>query len=85
MEEEAKNFYNYVKSYIIRYAFLMTDENLTSLAKRVPDILNYKTDNELIDFKKDIDEQLCRLIGLTNDEFRYIVNRVDTFRTGGKA
>lgn len=84
-EEEAKNFYNYVKSYIIRYAFLMTDENLTSLAKRVPDILNYKTNNELIDFKKDIDEQLCRLIGLTNDEFRYIVNRVDTFRNGGKA
>ena len=84
-EEEAKNFYNYVKSYIIRYAFLMTDENLTSLAKRVPDILNYKADNELIDFKKDIDEQLCRLIGLTNDEFQYIVNRVDTFRNGGKA
>lgn len=84
-EEEAKNFYNYVKSYIIRYAFLMTDENLTSLAKRVPDILNYKADNELIDFKKDIDEQLHRLIGLTNDEFQYIVNRVDTFRNGGKA
>lgn len=84
-EEEAKNFYNYVKSYIIRYAFLMTDENLTSLAKRVPDILNYKSDNELIDFKKDIDEQLRRLIGLTNDEFQYIVNRVDTFRNGGKA
>ncbi len=84
-EEEAKNFYNYAKSYVIRYAFLMTDENLTSLAKRVPDILNYKTDNELIDFKKDIDEQLCRLIGLTNEEYQYLVNRVNTFRNGGKA
>lgn len=84
-EEEAKNFYNYAKSYIIRYAFLMTDENLTSLAKRVPDILNYKTDNKWINFKKNIDEQLCRLIGLTDDEFQYIVNRVDTFRSGGKA
>lgn len=83
-EEEAKNFYKYAKSYIIRYAFLMTDENLTSLAKKVPDITDYKSNNGLIDFSKDVDQQMCCLMNITPDEYQYIVNRVDTFRKGAK-
>ena len=83
-EEEAKNFYKYAKSYIIRYAFLMTDENLTSLAKRVPDIADYRSNNGLIDFNKDVDQQMCSLMNITPDEYQYIVKRVDTFRKGAK-
>lgn len=83
-EDEAKNFYKYAKSYIIRYAFLMTDENLTSLAKRVPDIADYRSNNGLIDFNKDVDQQMCRLMNITPEEYQYIVNRVDTFRKGAK-
>lgn len=83
-EEEAKNFYKYAKSYIIRYAFLMTDENLTSLAKRVPDIADYRSNNGLIDFSKDVDQQICCLMNITPDEYQYIENRVDTFRKGAK-
>ena len=37
-EQEAKNFYNYINSYIIKYAFLLTDEALTTLGLKVPDI-----------------------------------------------
>lgn len=33
-ENEARNFFKYATSEIIRFAFLMTDESLTSLAKK---------------------------------------------------
>jgi hypothetical protein len=39
----------------------MTDENLTSLAKQVPDILDYSNDNGIIDFSRDINQQLYTL------------------------
>lgn len=71
-EKEAKNFYRYVSSSIIRFAFLMSDEALTSLAKVVPDILDYINKNKFIDFNKDIDTQLIKLIGITQKEFEYI-------------
>lgn len=77
---EAQNFYNYVKSYIIRYTFLMTDEALSSLAKRVPDIGRYDDNNGLLDFSGDIDNQLALLIGLSNDDMEYIISRVDGIR-----
>ncbi|MDM8281835.1 Eco57I restriction-modification methylase domain-containing protein [Lactobacillus gallinarum] len=79
-EQEAINFKKYVSSYIIRYAFLMTDEALTSLAKWVPDVLDYSSNNKLINFDDDIDYQLCKLIGFNDNDFNYIKNRVDTFR-----
>lgn len=59
-KKEAENFYKYMKSELIRFAFLMTDESLTSLGKLVPDIGNYKDDNGIIDFSKNINEQLYR-------------------------
>ena len=60
-ESEAKNFFKYANSELIRFAFLMTDENLTSLAKQVPDILDYSNDNGIIDFSRDINQQLYTL------------------------
>ena len=71
-EEEAKNFLAYAKSKFIRFAFLMTDESSTSLAKLVPDIGKYKDDNGIIDFKKDIDKQLFELFGITGQEQSHI-------------
>ena len=82
-EEEAHNFYLYVSSYVIRYAFLMTDEALSSLGKRVPDLLDYTTNSGIIDFSSDIDQQLCLLFDFTEEEMAYIRNRVDSVR--GKA
>lgn len=78
--DEAKHFYDYANTYLVRYAFLMTDEALSTLGLRVPDILDYSSKNSFINFDKNIDEQLIRLIGLTNEEFKYIKNRIDTLR-----
>ena len=63
-EKEARNFYKYVKSELIRFAFLLTDESLTSLAKQVPDILNYTDNNGLIDFSSDINNQMYALFDI---------------------
>jgi hypothetical protein len=53
----------------------MTDEALTSLAKRVPDIMNYSDDNGIIDFNKDINSQLYSLFNIKDDnEKKYIEN-----------
>ena len=71
-EKEAKNFYKYVKSELIRFAFLMTDESLTSLAKQVPDILDYSDNNILIDFDKDIDTQLYKLFNISSQSQEHI-------------
>lgn len=65
-ETQANNFYNYVKSDLIRFAFLMTDESLTSLAKRVPDIVDYSNKNKYIDFSADVNEQVYELFGITD-------------------
>lgn len=76
-ESEAKHFYDYCKTYFIRFMFLMTDEALTSLGKRVPDILDYTNNNTLIDFNDDLNVQLFQLIGLTDEEISYIKDIID--------
>lgn len=63
-KEEAYNFYKYCKSELIRFAFLLTDESLTSLAKKVPDLGNYTNDNGIIDYSQDINEQLYKLFDI---------------------
>lgn len=81
-EKEAINFYNYCNSHIIRYCFLLTDESLTSFARKVPDLGVYFS-GQFVDFTKDINHQLCELIGLTDDEILYIdkrINDIDTKR-----
>lgn len=74
--EESKNFYKYMQSTIIKFTLLMTDENLTSFAKKVPDIIDYETNKSILNFDRNIDEQLCFLMNITNEEFEYIQERV---------
>ena len=71
-EREAQNFLKYATSELIRFAFLLTDEALTSLAKKVPDIVNYKDDNGIIDFNKDIDMQLYELFNIGEADQAFI-------------
>lgn len=71
-KKEAENFYKYATSEIIRFAFLLTDEALTSLAKMVPDLENYRSDNGLIDYSGDVDAQLYALFGITEENIQHI-------------
>lgn len=61
---------------IFRVRYLMTDESLTSLGKRFPDILDYSPENGLLDFSKNINAQLCALIGLTAEEVVFIESSI---------
>lgn len=79
-QAEAKNFYKYAQTYIVRFAFLMTDEALSSLALAVPDLVNYQANNAILNFAKDIDEQMFKMCKLTEDEIAYIKNKIDTLR-----
>ena len=71
-EREAQNFLKYATSELIRFAFLLTDESLTSLAKKVPDIINYADDNGIIDFDKDVDAQLYNLLQISEEDQLFI-------------
>ncbi len=71
-KEEAINFYSYMKTLLVRYTFLMTDEALTSLGKRVPDFIDYSSNNKLLDFSMDLNEQLYELFGLEASEQVYL-------------
>jgi len=63
-EQEARNFYTYCQTDFIRYAFLLTDEALTSLGKLVPDLLDYTDGNGIIDYTQDVNVQLYQLFGI---------------------
>ena len=69
---EAENFYKFCRTALVRFMFLMTDEALTSLGKKVPDLMDYTNKNKLVDFSNDLDSQLNKLVGLTNEEVEYI-------------
>lgn len=71
-EQEAKNFLKYATSEIIRFAFLLTDESLTSLAKKVPDLLDYSNNNGLIDYNGNVNEQLYKLFGIDEKNQQHI-------------
>ena len=71
-QKEAQNFFKYATSEVIRYAFLLTDEALNSLAKKVPDLLDYSDQNTLIDYSKDVDSQLYKLFGIGELSRHYI-------------
>lgn len=79
-KEEASNFYKYMKTYLVRFSFLMTDESLTALGKRVPDLLDYSAENKFVDFNDDLNQQLYQLIGLNSEEIQYLENRVKNIR-----
>ncbi|SJZ47231.1 Eco57I restriction-modification methylase [Porphyromonas cangingivalis] len=71
-ESEARNFYVYCQTDFIRYAFLLTDEALTSLGKLVPDLLDYTDDNGLIDYTQDVNAQLYNIFGI-DEEMQAII------------
>lgn len=73
--KEAKNFLKYAQSNFIRFTFLLTDEQLSSLGKYVPDILDYTDNNELINFNDCIDSQLFDIFNL-NEKERHHINKV---------
>ena len=73
-ESEAHNFYAYCQTDFIRYAFLLTDEALTSLGKLVPDLLDYTDNNSMIDYSRDINDQLYHLFGI-DEEMQVIIER----------
>ncbi|MCX9099836.1 Eco57I restriction-modification methylase domain-containing protein [Bacillus anthracis] len=79
-ESEAKNFMKYAQAYLIKYAFLMTDEALTSLGMRVPDLLDYSNKNKFIDYTKPVDEQLYKLFNLTPAQINYLESKVTSLR-----
>jgi hypothetical protein len=54
----------------------MTDEALTTLAKEVPWFGEWKTAGGLIDFKGDINAQLCKLFKLTKPESVYVTQTI---------
>lgn len=71
-KEEAENFYAFATAPLIKFMFLMTDENLTSLGKRVPDLINYSASSSLVDFSGNLNGQLYSLVGLTSEEIEYV-------------
>ena len=71
-EKEAQNFFRYATSEIIRFAFLLTDESLTSLAKKIPDLLDYSDRNGVIDYSDDINTQLYTLFGIDDKNRQHI-------------
>jgi hypothetical protein len=76
-EKEAQNFYKYCRTDFIRFAFLMTDEALTSLAKQVPDILDYTDNNEYINFEGDVNSQLYSLFKIEPPQQKHIERIVE--------
>ncbi len=77
-EREAHNFFQYATSEIIRFAFLMTDESLTSLAKKVPDLLDYTDNNGLIDYYRDVNMQLYKFFRIDDAQKQYIKEVLST-------
>ncbi len=73
-EKEAINFFKYATSEIIRFAFLLTDESLTSLAKKVPDLLDYTDANGVIDYDNNVNTQLYELFGIDENNQLHIHN-----------
>ncbi len=78
-KQEAENFYQYMKTYFVRFAFLMTDENLGTLGLKVPDLRTYNS-NPIVDFSNNLDEQLFDLCSFTDSEREYIIGIVDSLR-----
>ena len=71
-EREAQNFFKYATSEIIRFAFLLTDESLTSLAKKVPDLIDYSDTNGLVNYNEDVNLQLYKLFDIDEKNQQYI-------------
>ena len=82
-KKEAENFYKYCNTYLVKYAFLMTDEALTSLGKLVPDFKDYSDKGSVLTYDSSLDEQLFKLFELSEENISYIKWRVDNLRKRG--
>lgn len=60
---------------IIKFLFLMTDKSLTSLGKRVPDLIDYKY-SKIVSFDSNLNDNLNKLIGLSEQEVIYIKSKI---------
>ena len=78
-ERESKNFFSYCNTYLVRFAFLMTDEALSTLGKRVPDFGDY-SDRCPLNFDNNLDTQLFKLFEFNDDDIKYVTQRVDSLR-----
>lgn len=76
-KEEAENFFKYMSSNFVKFALLLSDENLTSLAKMVPDLGDYSSSCKLVNFSKPLDPQLYQLFNLEEDEIQYIESLIN--------
>ena len=79
-ESEANNFFSYVQTHFARFMFLMTDESLSSLGKRVPDLMDYSNNNKFINFSKYLNEQLYIMFNLSSDEINFIETTIKSMR-----
>jgi len=50
------------------------------LGKYVPDLIDYSSENNIIDFEDDIDLELKKLMKLSGLEMEYIKEYVDNFK-----
>ena len=76
-EREARNFFTYCQTDFVRYTFLLTDESLSSLAKMVPDLLDYSDDNGVIDYAGDVNAQLYALFEVDDSMKRLILRTLE--------
>ena len=76
-EREARNFFAYCQTDFIRYTFLLTDESLSSLAKMVPDLLDYTDGNGIIDYAGDVNAQLYQLFEVDDSMKRLILRTLE--------
>jgi putative type II restriction endonuclease len=60
------------------FYILLTDESLTSLAKKVPDLLDYTDTNGVIDYNGDVNAQLYKLFGIDDRNQHYIQDVLDS-------
>ena len=58
----------------------MTDESLSSLGKRVPDLMDYSNNNKFINFSKYLNEQLYIMFNLSSDEINFIETTIKSMR-----
>lgn len=77
---EAKNFFKYANTYLVRFMFLISGDALTSLAVLVPDFMDYTSKNKFLSFDEDLDEQLFKLFGLNKQEQEYVKEVIDNLR-----
>ena len=74
--DEASNYMNYLSSKFCTFTLNLTHGG-ANLGKLTPDLLDYTSANTIINWTKDIDEQLYKVLGLAEEEIKHICDTVD--------